>query len=890
MAMVEMVRFAEPLLVRLRFCGGLVEPSAWLANVRLAGVKLISGTTYTTQTYWVTSFYYDTTGQVIRVIDPVSNSTTFAYADNFFNDNGSDPPSAHAALPKPTNAYVTSVTDKIGTTSMGYYFGSGKPALATDYNSATTYSHYLDPFDRLTQTDYPIGWSLNTYTSPTEFDSYAPIGTASASVACASCTHTQTLRDSLGRVASQSLVNNPSGQSFVTASYDSMNRTSSVSHPNFGSQDPNDVSETASYDGLGRSKGVVHPDGQSTQIAYGTAVVAAGGLSTQQGSTTLYGLGFPVVSTDEAGKKRQQWMDGFGRVIEVDEPNPTLQTPLATFYTYDVLGNLTGVTQGSQTRSYQYDGLSRLTQQSTPEASTTTNGVTVQNPVTLSYVTAAGGWCSGNAANPCTTTDARGYVTTYSYDTANRLIGETHVPTTTGPVTYKYGTSAGAHNIDRLVKMTDPSGSEAYAYDTMGHVTALTKTIGSTKYVTKYAYNKGGQLTHITYPSGRVVYNVYDDVGHLCLVSAVSSTKCSSTSPYLTIASASYDAANRPLSATYGNGVAAAATYSPQRSELTSLSYVMGSSTLFGLNYYYQQDSTNCPGASPNANNGQIQCIKDSVQASRSAAYTYDALGRLSTANTAGPSPYARWGLSETYDRYGNRSAQNVTAGIAPAPSFSINPANNQINTSGYTYDPAGHLAAEPWPFSGTYSYDGEECLTNFSGNGNTATYTCDGNHLRVQKAVNAVNTTVSIYSGGQVIAEYDNGAAVISPTREYIYGHNLLATVTGSTKGAGGTIVYQHRDHRSPRLYTNSSGADSGEQGTFPFGEPWYNNNATSNWVFTTYERDQESGIDYALARSYYSSEGRFMSPDPVGGKPGNPQSWNRYAYSMVNDNRIND
>jgi ribonuclease T1 len=116
--------------------------------------------------------------------------------------------------------------------------------------------------------------------------------------------------------------------------------------------------------------------------------------------------------------------------------------------------------------------------------------------------------------------------------------------------------------------------------------------------------------------------------------------------------------------------------------------------------------------------------------------------------------------------------------------------------------------------------------------------------------------------------------------TREYIYAHNLLATVTGSTSGSGGTIIYQHRDTLSPRLYTNSSGGDSGEQGTFPFGEPWYNNNTTSNWVFTTYERDAESGIDYALARSYYSSEGRFMSPDPLKGIVGDPQSWNRYAY----------
>ena len=70
------------------------------------------------------------------------------------------------------------------------------------------------------------------------------------------------------------------------------------------------------------------------------------------------------------------------------------------------------------------------------------------------------------------------------------------------------------------------------------------------------------------------------------------------------------------------------------------------------------------------------------------------------------------------------------------------------------------------------------------------------------------------------------------------------------------------------------------GEQGTYPFGESWYNNSTTSNWVYTTYERDTESGDDYALARSYANTNGRFLSPDPLEGIVGDPQSWNRYAY----------
>jgi len=57
---------------------------------------------------------------------------------------------------------------------------------------------------------------------------------------------------------------------------------------------------------------------------------------------------------------------------------------------------------------------------------------------------------------------------------------------------------------------------------------------------------------------------------------------------------------------------------------------------------------------------------------------------------------------------------------------------------------------------------------------------------LRVKKAVTGGNTTVYIFSGSKVIAEYDNGAAPGSPSREYIYsggpeGSGLLAKIDSS-------------------------------------------------------------------------------------------------------------
>lgn len=972
--------------------------------------KLVSGSSVLTA-----AISYDSTGQVIKAVDPNGNPTTYSYTDVFYDDNGADPPAAHSGAQK-TNAYVTTVTDAVGSTSMAYYYGSGQSALSTDYNGVTTYGHYIDVFDRPTKTDYPIGWVLNAYGVPaqgqTEVDSYVAVGDtgSTGSASCTLCTHTQALLDQLGRGVTGNLVNNPAGEVTVTSVYDGFNRVSSGSHPYIGTSDPNNVYENTYYDGLNRTVRVTHPDAQSARMAYGAKAGNLGGLTTQQSSASTFGYGFPVVSMDEAGKQRQEWIDGFGHVIEVDEPStntatyekatitvtgsegstekcnpntcichtiydsgyltvtvngfaataywgknstaasvaaslagalnspespvtatvngtaitmtaggpgtyaisfqqsflyndfqftPTsgtltggsgglISAPFVTTYIYDTLGNLTSVTQGAQSRSYQYDGLSRLTQETTPEAGT----------VTLSYLS-SGAQCSGDPSSPCSRTapapnqtGSATVTTTYLYNTANQLKQTTHSDTT-GTEIYTYGTSASSFNVGRLINMTDPSGSEVYTYDRIGRVTQVSKTIGSSTYNTQYAYNAADQPTSVTYPSGRVVDYNYDSVGDLCQIAHSLSTQCNATTPYLALPSNSYDASGRPLTATYGNGVVATASYSPQTFELTSLGYAKGATTLFGLNYYYQQNSTYCPTGNAVGNNGQIQCIADvsagTGDSGRSAAYTYDSLGRLVTAKTAASTQYPVWGLSWTYDRYANRTAQTVTAGSGYTSSLTINPVNNRITSPAFTYDASGNVMTEPTPLSASFTYDGEECNTGYTGSASAATYMCDGNHLRVKKVVTGSGavTTVSIRSGGQVIAEYDNGAAVTSPTREYLYGNSLLATVTGSTGGSGGTMIYQHRDHLAPRLYTDVNGNCVGNQGTYPFGELWYSNNDTNctnttsaPWIFTSYERDQESGNDYALARSYANGQGRFLAPDPLEGMVGDPQSWNRYAY----------
>jgi RHS repeat-associated protein len=179
-----------------------------------------------------------------------------------------------------------------------------------------------------------------------------------------------------------------------------------------------------------------------------------------------------------------------------------------------------------------------------------------------------------------------------------------------------------------------------------------------------------------------------------------------------------------------------------------------------------------------------------------------------------------------------------------------------------------------------TLVYDGENHAVSATVTGSSSgSYTYDGNGLRVQKVSvisGTTTTTVYVFSGSKVIAEYVNGALPSAPTREYVYaGAALLAKIDSA-----GTKYY-HQDHLSNRLVTDSSGNTSAQMGHFPFGESWYN--ATNDkLVFASYERDSESGNDYAMARYYVNRLARFSSPDAFGGSTDSPQSLNRYSYVL--------
>lgn len=124
------------------------------------------------------------------------------------------------------------------------------------------------------------------------------------------------------------------------------------------------------------------------------------------------------------------------------------------------------------------------------------------------------------------------------------------------------------------------------------------------------------------------------------------------------------------------------------------------------------------------------------------------------------------------------------------------------------------------------------------------------------------------------MIAKYDGSTGAVNS--EYFYsGSRMIAKVSS------GVTQYFLSDRLSTRLVLDTSGNVLGRQGHLPFGEDFAESGTQDKHHFTNYERDGESGTDYAVNRQYAPSVGRFTRVDPYrGGANLDPQSWSRYSY----------
>jgi RHS repeat-associated protein len=201
---------------------------------------------------------------------------------------------------------------------------------------------------------------------------------------------------------------------------------------------------------------------------------------------------------------------------------------------------------------------------------------------------------------------------------------------------------------------------------------------------------------------------------------------------------------------------------------------------------------------------------------------------------------------------------------------------NNQITTSGFTYDGVGNELTD---VTNAYAWDAESQIKT----ANSINYLYDGEGNRVQKS----NGKIYWYGAGSEILDESDLSGNI--TNEYVFfGGKRIAYKAISS---GRTFYYAEDMLGTSRVMTTSTGTVCYDADFYPFGgEDTFNNGCPQNYKFTGKERDAETDNDDFGARYYSSTYGRWLSADwsavpaPVPyANLTNPQTLNLYA--MVGD-----
>ena len=816
-----------------------------------------------------TTMTYDTTGQKLTSTNPRGHTHTYSYADSFFTDNGANPPAAFTPSVA-TNAYLTKITVNetpgSGTLQYGYYFNSGKMAHDADLNLSKLFYHYLDSLDRVTHVydrkliNNTRGWTLTVYSSATQTDKYRGITDTTASAGCVSCRHDQISLDTFGRAINSTLANDPGGAVKNDTTYDGNDRASTQSNPYRSTSDPTYGIETSAYDGLDRPTSQTHADNNTAQTYYGAAVGSNGGAAGQLCSSSTYGLGFPVLTIDEAGKKLQKWVNAFNSVIEADEADSSNVLSVATCYGYDALQNNTQVVQDSETRSYMYDGISRQTSATEPESGTTN----------YFYTASDGSICSG-VDDICRKTDARGVTATYTYDIGTMKDRLITISYSDGTATTHYSYDQTSYNGltiqypgDRRTGMSDASGTTAWSYDPVGHIITERRTNGTVTDNTSYTYNVDGSTASITYPSGRVINYTYNNAQQ-----AVSVVDATSSTNYIT--GATYAPHGALASAVHGQvsggfaGITESYTYN---NRLQIATHAASSSNGTVLSHTYSYD------LGGGVNNGNIASVANNLNTGRSQSYTYDNMNRLASAQSQATSGADCWGDSYGYDRFGNLLNMTVTKCTAQNLSVTVDGSNHIL---GMTYDAAGNLSNDG---TLTYTWDAENRLKSTAG----TNYKFDGDSMRVLKGTNDLYWYSAASCQHPLFGRSTNTGVY---TGEYVH---FNGQAVGFRDDTAGQVYHEFNDHLgSARVMTNTTGVTQFESDYYPHGAARVITSTKDSLLkFQGKQLDTESGLTN-VRRMYSPTLARFLPtrvatiPKKTKGVP-SPQSLNPESVAAGN------
>lgn len=825
---------------------------------------------WTSGSNWLTSSTtYNSNGTVAATTDPNNSVTTVGN----YQCNGMLP--GKATLPQ-----ISGESFQMSS-SLTWDCNGGVLVSTTDLNTpanTTTYS-YDDPLWRQTQISYPDGGgTTTTYNTGSSYP--WTISTSTVINSTSNLTNTTTY-DGLNREVNTALTSDPLGSTYSATAYNAIGEVYQVYNPTRCNPPTTNCGSatwgvtTYAYDALGRVTSVTNPDSSSRTNVYYERATKSTDEGTGNGSTQV---------------QRIFQVDGLGRTTSVCEvtsqtqsgitPTPTAcqqdlgATGFLTSYSYDALGNLLAVSQGGLNgRSYSYDGLSRLTQETNPETGYSSGNTATAG--TINYVYSAGGDLYQRVAPEPNQTGSATATTTYSYDALHRLTDKSYSHSDGSQaspqiyIAYDLSQSWGGVSIsnpkghpvqfDGFNTGGNVSAGFVNSYDSMGRVTnqwqCTPLNCGTGAIYFTYGYDQLGELLTATNNADDITYtNTYDTATNLL---KVQSSLADSQHPGTLVTLGDYSAVHAPLLLTLGNGLAEGLAYTNRGWNNLGQLYNSSQTTLYSYTLGFGPD-------------GDVTSVNDSLNGNWT--YSNGALNRLMSGACSGNCP-ATTSVAYGYDRFGNRWTEAIT-GTGFHPSYSFN-ANNQI--IGLSYDAAGNITNDG---VNSYAYDDENRIVSVTGVSNSASYFYGPGGNRVRSIVNGQNYDFFYDLSGRTVTQLTNNAW----TRSEAYAGGLhIGTY------ANGTTYFDTADWLgTSRVHTNMSGSIISSCTSLPFGEDLTCSGIDPSPIqYTGQEHDSESGDDHFPFRYYNATMARWLSPDPAGlgaVNPANPQSWNRYVYVANN------
>jgi len=527
----------------------------------------------------------------------------------------------------------------------------------------------------------------------------------------------------------------------------------------------------------------------------------------------------------------------------------------------------------SQTRTYIYDMLGRLTQESNPESGTT-------NYVYDSDTTCTGGYPAGNMVKR---TDAVGNVTCYTYDQLHRLLSVTYpsgsYATNTDKKYLVYdsavvsgatmqnakGRLAEAYTCPATGSCTTKKTDLGFSYSARGEVATVyekTPNSGSTYYQVSATYWSHGSMNSLSSNlSGlpTITYGASDGSGLDGEGRVTKVTASSGQSPLVSGVTYTNSGTSQPLGSmtqvTFGSSDYDTFSYDTNTGRMNQYKFYVGATP---------QTVTSTLNWNPNGSLGSL-AITDQLNSANTQTcnYSHDDLGRIASANCG-----TVWNQAFGFDPFGNIS-KTATAGTSFLPTYSQS-TNRYSSVPGCTpsYDANGFALND---CAHAYSWDSAGNPLSID----SVNLTYDALGRLVEQARGATYTQIVYAPGGGKLALMTG--QILSKAFVSLPG-GAAAVYTAS-----GLAYYRHADWLgSSRLATTPTQTVYSDTAYGPYGES-YAVSGTADLDFTGQNQDTVTGLYDFMFREYNTTQGRWPSPDPAGMgavSMGNPQTWNRYAY----------